>query len=66
MAEIEIKHARFSASGYTERGKLLAENARLVALLDAQPLANPTDSSGCISEPGVLQTAWLYPASTSE
>lgn len=35
MAEIAIRHARFSASECPDCEKLHAENARLVALLDA-------------------------------
>jgi hypothetical protein len=62
MGEIAIKHARFSVSGCTECEKLLAENARLVALLDAHgidwrlPKLAPVPPVSIEPEPSRLST----------
>jgi hypothetical protein len=62
MGEIAIKHAQFSASGCPDCEKLLAENARLVALLDAHgidwrlPKSAPVPPVSIEPEPSRLST----------
>lgn len=62
MGEIAIKHAQFSASGCADCEKLHAENARLVALLDAHgidwrlPKPAPVQPVSTEPEPSRLST----------